>query len=137
MKKTFLLLLITMFIISCGNDTEIKNDVKKFIELECQYKQSLKKQDELRVKIGEFTQNKINSFYFEEREKNENEGLQELINEINKLKEEEKNISVLVLKNNEDFKKFEKELEEKYNSEYVKSKFSTELEKQKSENDCK
>jgi hypothetical protein len=121
MKKITILLLLSFYLISCGNDTELKNDVKLLIELQTKTNELSKQSERLEQERIEQTKKQNqeimsnpNYDYTKGREEQMKiiNQRQSLIDEYSKISEETKNL--------------QKKLDETYKTEEQLKKFSSE-----------
>ena len=110
MKKITLLLLISISLFSCGNDTELKNEVKSLVELRVKSRELEKEQQNLLKKTGEL----INT---------PNSDLQKLIKDQKEIQDQSMILIKKIGEISEEYQKLDDRLQKKYNSKEDKGKF--------------
>jgi hypothetical protein len=126
MKKLLFFFSASLFLISCGNDAAIKNDVKKLVELKCKMKQSFDKIMEINKQVQNIPKPNLD----------DNASILKYHEQQNKFFDELKEIEKVDNELLDEFKKAEKEIKEKYNSDSDKTKLEKEVALQLSASGC-
>jgi hypothetical protein len=121
MKKITILLLLSFYLISCGNDTELKNDVKLLIELQTKTNE-LSKQSERLEQEGIEQTKKQNQEIMSNPNYDYTKGREEQMKIIN----QQQSLIVEFSKISEETKNLQKKLDETYKTEKQLKKFSNE-----------
>jgi chromosome segregation ATPase len=121
MKKILSFLFTSLVLISCGNNSEMKGDVKKLVELKCKMKQSFDKIMDINKQIQSIPQPNYSDITSVQKYSDEQKKFMDELKEVKKLDNE-------LL---DEYRKLEKEFKEKYNSESdkkdLKKEFSLQL----------
>jgi predicted nuclease with TOPRIM domain len=124
MKNLTLLLFISLCLLSCGNDTALKNDVKSLVELQAKSSELEKELDSLVQKNLELSRTP-NSDYVKSYE-----SAREFQDQLKSYTNKMKSLSNEIGRIGDEFGKLDKKLKEKYNSEEDQEKFSIEYARQ-------
>lgn len=126
MKKILFFIIVTISLISCGKDSEMKSDVKKLVELKCKMKQQFDKIVDINNKVQNITQTDLTDVNSLQKSSDEQ---MKYVNQLGEIKKVEDSLGV-------EFNKLSKEIEEKYKSDLDKEKLKKELSLQLSTSGC-
>jgi hypothetical protein len=126
MKKILVFFVFALLFSSCGNDSKIKEDVKRMVELKCKMKESFDKIMELNKKVQGIDRSNLTDLASIQRVSEEQK---KITDELIKIKADDNKLL-------EEFKVLENEMKTKYSSDADKEKVKKELATQLSVSAC-